>query len=273
MRPQLLGALAAMTRDWVKAGRPGPAAGVPTVGGFEAWREIVGGILHLHGFDGFLAKYQEFKAGNDEARNEAQAFIEEWWQQYQGRAVTVGDLAAVAGLDGGDEGNEEPLVDLETQGLGKVAQRTKFARWINSQCLKRLYLVEDERLVHCITAGKGGRGGRKLYRLAQQDDGLFPEPGSPWSPRSPFPPRFAGESFGGNGQNSEKSPEHGGGKGDRGDQGDPVDPAVAAALASARETGIFPADVVIPCSRGCGRALGLQDPWMTGNCRFCKEVG
>ncbi|WP_431031000.1 hypothetical protein [Plantibacter sp. RU18] len=70
-RAELLRACLILVRAWFDRGRPKPKA-VPTVlGGFEQWREVIGGILEVAGVDGFLTSVdQERLAANFEEQCE-----------------------------------------------------------------------------------------------------------------------------------------------------------------------------------------------------------
>jgi hypothetical protein len=68
-RADLLAALLTMGRAWVAAGRP-DGKDLPTIGGFDEWVKIVGGILEYAGVEKFLGNlsklYEEVDIGGDE---------------------------------------------------------------------------------------------------------------------------------------------------------------------------------------------------------------
>jgi hypothetical protein len=67
-KDELLSALLTLVQAWIDAGRPGPAEGTPGKGSFEAWREVIGGILNVAGIAGFLKDASASRAESDEWR-------------------------------------------------------------------------------------------------------------------------------------------------------------------------------------------------------------
>jgi len=91
-RGELVGAVLTIARAWHAAGKP-KAEGIPRLGSFEAWAEIVGGILAFAGIEGFLGNLEELYSKADEGNAEWEAFLEEWWRQRGEDPITVKDLA------------------------------------------------------------------------------------------------------------------------------------------------------------------------------------
>src|SRR5262249_30785828 len=56
-RPSLVSALLVLARAWVAAGRP---LGTRTLGRFESWSRVLGGILDVAGVTGLLSDRDEF---------------------------------------------------------------------------------------------------------------------------------------------------------------------------------------------------------------------
>jgi len=54
-RHLLIWSACTIIRYWLANGSPAPASEVPAFGSFEEWREVMGGILHAAGYEGFLA--------------------------------------------------------------------------------------------------------------------------------------------------------------------------------------------------------------------------
>ena len=286
MRPQLLGGLVGMIRDWVKAGRPGPAPDTPTIGGYAAWRRIVGGILHLHGFTGFLTQRAAFVEQRDSGRSEVFAFIQEWWDWHKIQVKTVPELAALALLDGGPDGDSVPLVALHCKADSVVSRNKAMGKWLREECEGRLFPLDDGRTVRCLpftppSKRERAKGGN--FRLAVLDGNndevvaaIEKSTDSTDSLDRPTPPRTethisAGRQIcrgvGELGRRSNESVE----SVDRPPRfaGDGHFPPVGDDGLIALE--VLPANQVIECFGGCGRGLTLQDAWRTGYCRFCGQ--
>lgn len=74
----LLSALLTLVKEWNLAGRPGPAEGTPGKGSFEAWREIIGGILCYAGIEGFL----QVASANRVEADEWRGFVTLWAKKF-----------------------------------------------------------------------------------------------------------------------------------------------------------------------------------------------
>ncbi|HZA23433.1 MAG TPA: ATPase, partial [Dehalococcoidia bacterium] len=76
-RGDLLWAVLTLVRHWVACGRP---KGDQSIGSYESWSNVVGGILKAAGIEGFLANRQEVY---QQAQSESEPFgvlLEIWWQ-------------------------------------------------------------------------------------------------------------------------------------------------------------------------------------------------
>ncbi|MCC6672175.1 MAG: hypothetical protein IT458_14025 [Planctomycetes bacterium] len=89
-RSRLLNAGYVLVQSWIASGRP-PGGG--TMGSFESWVEVVGGIVQHAGFLGFLANKEQVRDPRSEALAE---LVEAWWQQQGDRPVAVAALAQIA---------------------------------------------------------------------------------------------------------------------------------------------------------------------------------
>lgn len=89
-RGHLLGALLTIARAWFAAGRP--AWNGPTMGSFEGWVEIVGGILAHAGVTGFLENLNQFYAKADQEAVQWEVFLRTW-QEIEPNTITSGGLA------------------------------------------------------------------------------------------------------------------------------------------------------------------------------------
>lgn len=107
-------AWAALTliRSWIVRGR---AKGQTTLGMFEQWAEVLGGILDNAGIVGFLSNLEEFYEESDAEGTTWRAFMAAWWEMEVDREVLVKDLypvATEAGLQLGDGKEQSQKVTL-----------------------------------------------------------------------------------------------------------------------------------------------------------------
>jgi len=99
-RPQLATAALTLGRAWLAAGRP---RGGKTIGMFEAWAEVMGGILDVAGVPGFLSNLDGFRRSATDVEGEWGALVSLWWDKFKDNPVAAADLydqAAAAELLG-----------------------------------------------------------------------------------------------------------------------------------------------------------------------------
>lgn len=90
-RGAILAALLTLARAWFTAGQP--PAKVPTLGGFETWARVVGGVLAYAGIAGFLGNLEELYERVDEEGPQWSAFVAEWYRVFGEVAISVAELA------------------------------------------------------------------------------------------------------------------------------------------------------------------------------------
>jgi hypothetical protein len=101
-RGELVRAALVFIRAWLLAGRP---EGDKTIGMFETWSRVMGGILTVVNIPGFLGNLQEFYDASDTEVAQLRAFLDTWWERHHAAPVTVSELyslatsAEAAGLD------------------------------------------------------------------------------------------------------------------------------------------------------------------------------
>ena len=91
-RGRLLAALLTLARSWCAAGRPLAADNV-TLGGFQTWSDVLGGILAHAGVSGFLCNLETLYETADEEASEWEAFLGVWHETHGESALTVATLA------------------------------------------------------------------------------------------------------------------------------------------------------------------------------------
>jgi hypothetical protein len=92
-RAALVSALLSLVSEWIDAGMP---PGQRTLGRFEEWARVVGGILETAGVEGFLGDRDRLQTDADHEAGEWAAMCELWWERHQGLPVSAGDLIAAA---------------------------------------------------------------------------------------------------------------------------------------------------------------------------------
>lgn len=147
-RPKLVRALLTLIRAWVAAGRP---AGKQSLGSFESWARVVGGILEVAGIDGFLANSTAFYAEADEEGEAWRAFTRAWWEKFGPTPVRVLELNELCDV-------HELLVRERGDGPAR-SQQTK---------LGNLLRAKRDRVFGELRIGLAHDGGHKgkLYALS-----------------------------------------------------------------------------------------------------------
>lgn len=93
-RPRLVHAALTLGQAWIAAGRP-MWRGL-SLGSYEAWAEVMGGILEVAGVPGFLESLDEFYSKADRRSHEVRAFVEAWWERFGSATVSVAMLCDLA---------------------------------------------------------------------------------------------------------------------------------------------------------------------------------
>jgi putative DNA primase/helicase len=96
-RGRLIAAALTLGQGWLDAGRPG---GVATLGMFESWARVLGGVLTVAGVDGFLGNLGEFYQDADLEGAEIRDFLAAWWTAHAEGRVTAADLVTLDALPG-----------------------------------------------------------------------------------------------------------------------------------------------------------------------------
>ena len=92
-RGEIVHALLTLVQGWVARGRP-PCA--RTLGSFEAWAAVIGGILEAAGIPGFLENNADLYEAADLEGQEWLEFTAEWWKEHGAAPVASGVLLQLA---------------------------------------------------------------------------------------------------------------------------------------------------------------------------------
>jgi len=90
-RGKLVWAALTMIQAWISEGCSKPE-NIPTLGMFEDWCEVMGGILMANGIPGFLGNVEEFYEASDAENKIMRSFIREWWNRHRQKEIGVKEL-------------------------------------------------------------------------------------------------------------------------------------------------------------------------------------
>lgn len=92
-RGELVAACLTLGRAWIAAGMPQHQK---TIGSFESWAQVMGGILEVAGVPGFLANLKEMYERADAEGAAWRGFVAQWWERFGTAEVGVADLFELA---------------------------------------------------------------------------------------------------------------------------------------------------------------------------------
>ncbi|MDP6496050.1 MAG: hypothetical protein QGI09_11740, partial [Dehalococcoidia bacterium] len=92
-RGELVSAVLSLVRAWLDAGRP---KGEGTLGRYESWVGVMGGILAVADIPGFLSNRTTLYEQGDQEGREWSGFVGKWWERYRDWPVTSKDLFEMA---------------------------------------------------------------------------------------------------------------------------------------------------------------------------------
>jgi hypothetical protein len=152
-RVRLVRAVLVLVRAWLAAGRP---PGKRTLGSFESWATVVGGILEHAGVPGFLHDTEELYEAADAEGQEWRDLVHAWWDKFGPRWVSAGELLDLA---------------LERDLLGSIV-RDKTQRAQKIRLGKALSSARDRHFDHFrLIAGRNSNAKTAQYRLIDLDAG------------------------------------------------------------------------------------------------------
>jgi hypothetical protein len=88
-RADLVRSLLVLGRTWVVAGSP---QGSRTLGSFESWAGVLGGILEVAGIPGFLGNLKQHYEGADAEGEAWRELCAAWWEAFQDKPVRPSEL-------------------------------------------------------------------------------------------------------------------------------------------------------------------------------------
>jgi hypothetical protein len=115
-RPRLVAACLTLCQAWIAAGKPRVSR---TIGSYENWAQIIGGVLEVAGIPDFLGNLDEMMEASDSEGAVWRSFVSAWWDRFGTAEVGTGDLFSLAT-------DCEPLLPL---GSGnEKSQRTRLGK-------------------------------------------------------------------------------------------------------------------------------------------------
>jgi putative DNA primase/helicase len=159
-RYHLVGAVVSLIQVWVRAGMP---RGRRSLGSFEAWSPVMGGILDAVGVPGFLGDRDRLRSEADSETIDWVAFCGAWWATFGDRCVTAGQLIHIA--------REKGLLLAIWAGRNDLSG----AQRLGHELRNRRDRVFGAHVIR--TAGNGSGTGNTAYRLEARQ--------TPETPKSP----------------------------------------------------------------------------------------
>jgi putative DNA primase/helicase len=92
-RVRLVAACLTICQAWLAAGRP---RGARTIGSYENWAQVLGGVLDVAGVEGFLGNLDEMLEASDGEGAVWRSFVSAWWDRFGTAEVGTNDLYETA---------------------------------------------------------------------------------------------------------------------------------------------------------------------------------
>jgi hypothetical protein len=162
-RAELVRSALVLVQNWIAVGMPD---GKRTLGSFERWSKVIGGILECAGVDGFLQEQDKFFDDADVEGNAWREFVKLWWDKFSFKPQKVADLRVFCSRHG-----------LMAQTIGDRSVPSQ-----NTRLGKALYSVRNRiygNLKICLAEDNGHHG--KLYALVLQESKVQSGDGQPKS--------------------------------------------------------------------------------------------
>ena len=174
--PRYLAGLLAMVERWIAKGKPKPAGHIPIIGGFEEWRDVIGGIMEANGLTELMANAEEFASTADYASQENQELVMRWWDDRESEPIKPAALVAISGYDK-DNPESECCISFPNN---KPPTPNLMGGWLKNQrgkqfALEGIGVVTVKRIVDRVTKD------REFYKWKLE----MASPVNGWTPAKP----------------------------------------------------------------------------------------
>jgi len=115
-RKKLAWSVLVLIQSWINNGKQN---GTKSLGSFENWAKVIGGIVDNAGFQGFLDNLEELYDASDAEGDAWRALVGRWWEEHGDNEIGVAELYSIVAPTGGEQ------IDLE---LGKGTDRSQKIR-------------------------------------------------------------------------------------------------------------------------------------------------
>ena len=148
-RPELTWAALTLAQAWMAEGCP---PGSKSLGMFESWARVLGGILGVAGVDGFLGNLESLYEDADAENAAHEALVSRWWAHHSCKPIGAAEVyLMVVDPDGGDP------IDIDLGRGSERSQRTTLG--------KRLLKLRNRHIGGYRIVKTGTRQGAQLWRL------------------------------------------------------------------------------------------------------------
>ncbi len=159
-RGDIIAAMLTVARSWVVAGKPVPQDLV-TIGSYESFCEVLGGILSFMEVKGFLGNLQQMYSEMDVETPQWGSFLEVWQELFGDSGVTVAEITKKLNENEGFAATlPDSLADKEEKGysrkLGGALAKRKDVRFPNG------LMIQAGKIKHHATAWKVVKAETKL---------------------------------------------------------------------------------------------------------------
>jgi hypothetical protein len=167
-RGEVVAALLTLARAWFAAGCP--KSSTPTLGKYESWCEVVGGVLAHAGDQNFLGNLDQMYEAMDEESGQWEAFLRGLLQKFEDRLFTVSLLVDEMVLE--TEGKDlQKLLPDELRdafdAVGPDGVRHGFSRKLGIALRRHKEIRYGDDGIHLLPAGKESRTATALWKIAE----------------------------------------------------------------------------------------------------------
>jgi putative DNA primase/helicase len=170
-RAHLVTACLTLCRAWIAAGTP---RGAKTIGSFEDWAAVMGGMLEVIGVPDFLCNIDEMLEASDGEGAIWRVFVGQWWDRFGTAEVRTNDLYELAltcepPLPLGTGGDHSRRIRLG-KSLARMRDRVFDIAGLKTR-VRALGVLHQARRWKLAVEGECGESGECFSRLPETQDG------------------------------------------------------------------------------------------------------